>query len=65
MGIDPSSVHSPTFTYVNEYDEKMVHLDMYRLETEQDALYKGIFDIIDDHDHVVIERPKWTEQYVE
>ncbi len=65
LGIDPDLVHSPTFTYMNIYEEKMLHIDMYRLEHPQDLLQKGILDAIDEYEYVVIERPKRTEQYAD
>ncbi len=65
LDIDPDLVHSPTFTYMNIYDEKMLHIDMYRLENPQDLLHKGILDAIDEYEYVVIERPKRTEQYAD
>ncbi len=65
LGIDPDLVHSPTFTYMNIYDEKMLHIDMYRLEKPEDLLQKGILDAIDEYEYVVIERPKRTEQYAD
>lgn len=65
LGIDPDLVHSPTFTYMNTYDNKLLHIDMYRLEQSSDLLYKGLLDAIDEYDHVVIERPKRTEQYAD
>jgi tRNA threonylcarbamoyladenosine biosynthesis protein TsaE len=40
LGIDPDLVHSPTFTYMNVYNEKLLHIDMYRLEHSTDLLHK-------------------------
>jgi tRNA threonylcarbamoyladenosine biosynthesis protein TsaE len=65
LGIDPDQVHSPTFTYINIYDDKLLHIDMYRLEQSEDLTMKGILDVIDEYDHIIIERPKRTEQYVD
>lgn len=63
LDIDPALVHSPTFTYMNIYEEKLLHIDMYRMENPADLLHKWLLDAIDQYDHIVIERPKRTEQY--
>lgn len=65
LGIDPSIVHSPTFTYMNIYEETMLHIDMYRIEHSSDLLHKWLLDAIDEYDHVLIERPRRTEQYAD
>ena len=49
LWIDPEKVQSPTYAYVNIYDDKLLHIDMYRLTT---------FDF----DNVVIEWPKWEDK---
>ena len=33
LWIDPEKVQSPTYAYVNIYDDKLLHIDMYRLST--------------------------------
>ncbi|MBO7095090.1 tRNA (adenosine(37)-N6)-threonylcarbamoyltransferase complex ATPase subunit type 1 TsaE [bacterium] len=38
--MDPKKVQSPTYTYVNVYDDKLLHIDMYRLETFKDLIEK-------------------------
>lgn len=62
LGIDPSKVQSPTYAYLNSYDSKLLHIDMYRLESYDELLQKGILDQFAEHEYIVIERPKWIEQ---
>jgi tRNA A37 threonylcarbamoyladenosine biosynthesis protein TsaE len=50
---------------MNVYNEKLLHIDMYRLEHSTDLLHKWLLDAIDQHDYVVIEWPKRTEQYAD
>lgn len=62
LWIDPKKVQSPTYTYVNVYDDKLLHIDMYRLETFEDLVEKGIMDLINEYEYILIEWPKWTEK---
>lgn len=52
---------SPTFSIVNEYkikDDKLFHMDCYRLETEEEALDIGIEDYLDSGHWNLIEWPE-------
>jgi len=54
-------VHSPTFTLVNEYGGgrlKLLHLDLYRLETPAQILSAGIEEFLSPDGVAVIE---WAE----
>lgn len=55
-------VVSPTFSLVNEYstdsDGKVFHIDLYRLETMEDALQIGIEEYLDSEAFVFIEWPQ-------
>ena len=62
LWIDPKKVQSPTYTYVNVYDGKLLHIDMYRLETFEDLIEKWIMDLINEYEYILIEWPKWTEK---
>ena len=62
LWIDPKKVQSPTYTYVNIYDDKLLHIDMYRLETFEDLIEKWIMDLINEYEYILIEWPKWTEK---
>ncbi|MBR6906992.1 tRNA (adenosine(37)-N6)-threonylcarbamoyltransferase complex ATPase subunit type 1 TsaE [bacterium] len=60
--MNPEKVQSPTYAYVNIYDDKLLHIDMYRLSTYDELIEKGILNQISDFDNVVIERPKWEDE---
>ena len=62
LWIDPEKVQSPTYAYVNIYDDKLLHIDMYRLSAYDELVEKGILNQISDFDNVVIERPKWEDE---
>ena len=62
LWIDPKKVQSPTYTYVNIYDNKLLHIDMYRLETFEDLVEKWIMDLINEYEYILIEWPKWTDK---
>ena len=62
LWIDPNKVQSPTYTYVNVYDETLLHIDMYRLESFEDFLEKGILDLINQYEYILIEWPKWIDK---
>ncbi len=63
LGID-DEVTSPTFTIMNVYEEgrlKLNHLDMYRIENEDDLYELGVEDAISNDAVTVIEWNKLTE----
>ena len=61
LWIDENIVQSPTYAYLNSYDWKILHIDMYRIETEHDIWEKWINDQIANHDYIVIEWPKFID----
>ncbi len=61
--INPEHVTSPTYTYLNEYDTKVLHIDMYRISQSTDLLHKGILDKIENYNNIIIERPKFESDY--
>lgn len=63
LGIDPMIVQSPTYTYLHEYENKLLHIDMYRLELEEEIVQKGILEIIERSSHIIIEWPKFESLY--
>ncbi len=65
LWIDPYKVQSPTYTYFHNYDEKVLHMDMYRLEDKNYFIQKWMLQQIDEFNYVVIERPKFTELYTD
>ncbi len=62
MGINADEVTSPTYTYIQEYDKKLLHIDMYNIKTYDELLHKWILDLIDQYQLIVIEWPKFVEQ---
>ncbi len=55
-------VQSPTYAYLNIYDSKLLHIDMYRIKTYKELIEKGIIDQINEYEHIVIERPKFIDK---
>lgn len=62
LGIDDHLVQSPTYAYINIYEKKLLHIDMYRLESYEDVVQKWILAQMHEHDYIVIERPKFIDQ---
>jgi tRNA threonylcarbamoyladenosine biosynthesis protein TsaE len=70
LWIDWNIVQSPTYAYINIYNNKLLHIDMYRLEKYEDLIEKWILDQINHFDYIVIEWPKfidklWLKNYLE
>ena len=61
---DPEGVTSPTFTLVHEYQgtrRKLYHLDLYRLEREEELLALGLEEMESDPDALVL--VEWGEKF--
>ena len=61
--VDPYLVQSPTYTYVQIYADKILHIDMRRIASEEQFLHLWILELIDSYDYVIIERPKREKHY--
>lgn len=59
------NVKSPTYTYINIYDELLLHWDFYRIETREDFLSMWILEQILEYEYVCIERPKFKDLYLD
>jgi len=59
------NINSPTYTYINNYQNKLLHWDFYRIQNEQDFLNLGILDEIEKFDYVCIEWPKFSHLYID
>jgi tRNA threonylcarbamoyladenosine biosynthesis protein TsaE len=59
--IQPGDVMSPTFTLVREYgkEKKIYHVDLYRLENEEQIFEAGIYEMLSGDDLVIIE---WADR---
>lgn len=70
LWIDENIVQSPTYAYINIYDDKVLHIDMYRIESYEDLIEKWIINEINQYKYIVIEWPKfvdnlWINKYLE
>lgn len=61
---EPNEVSSPTFTLIHEYgtENKVYHIDLYRLETARDVATLGLDDLFDREAIILIE---WGERFPE
>lgn len=62
LWLNENNVQSPTYAYLNVYDGKLLHIDMYRIKEYDDLVEKGIIDQINEHEYIVIERPKFIDR---
>ena len=65
--VDPGS--SPTFSIANTYlsvkGESIVHLDLYRLQSEQEAFDAGIHELLQEPGYCFIEWPERIENWLD
>ncbi|HYP12812.1 MAG TPA: tRNA (adenosine(37)-N6)-threonylcarbamoyltransferase complex ATPase subunit type 1 TsaE [Bryobacteraceae bacterium] len=59
-GISEDEITSPTFTLIHEYAAGIYHLDLYRLETEQEVARLGLDDLLDVNSILLVE---WGERF--
>lgn len=59
---DPDEVSSPTFPLIHEYGDppRLFHVDLYRLDTEQEVLSLGLDEFLDRKALTLIE---WGERF--
>ncbi len=62
LGIDDHLVQSPTYAYLNVYEHKLLHIDMYRIESYDDLVQKWILAQMHEHEYIIIEWPKFIDQ---
>lgn len=62
LWLNKHHVKSPTYAYLNIYEDKLLHIDMYRIQEFSELVEKWIIDQINEHDYIVIERPKFIDQ---
>lgn len=65
LGLDPNQVQSPTYTYIHVYGEKLLHIDMRRIESEQQLCTLWLLDLMNQYAYIVIEWPKREENYAD
>ena len=56
----PEDVSSPTFTLIHEYSPRLYHIDLYRLDREDQVATLGLDEIFDRDAIVLIE---WGERF--
>jgi tRNA threonylcarbamoyladenosine biosynthesis protein TsaE len=56
----PDEVSSPTFTLIHEYSPSVYHIDLYRLDREEQVATLGLDEILDRNAVVLIE---WGERF--
>jgi len=62
LWLNQHHVQSPTYAYLNVYDSKLLHIDMYRIKEYSELVEKWIIDQINEYEHIVIERPKFIDK---
>lgn len=62
LWLNEHHVQSPTYAYLNIYDWKLLHIDMYRIKEYNELVEKWIIDQINEYEHIVIERPKFIDK---
>ena len=62
LGIDEGVVRSPTFVIMHVYEGKsrIYHFDLYRLESEEDLVYIGLYDALEEDGLVAVE---WADLF--
>jgi tRNA threonylcarbamoyladenosine biosynthesis protein TsaE len=64
LGVPVEDVSSPTFTLVHEYrgrKTRLIHLDLYRLEEEQEIEGVGLWEMADAPDALVL--VEWGDKF--
>jgi tRNA threonylcarbamoyladenosine biosynthesis protein TsaE len=59
------NISSPTYTYINNYQNKLLHWDFYRINSEIEFINLWILDEIEDAEYICIEWPKFTHLYAD
>ncbi|MCH9617196.1 MAG: hypothetical protein SP4CHLAM5_10990 [Chlamydiia bacterium] len=60
----PEMISSPTYTYLNIYDDKVAHFDLYRLKSSEEFFGLGFEEYIGSAYIVIIEWPEKILTYL-
>lgn len=60
LGADANEVSSPTFTLIHEYGPRLVHVDLYRLESDREFFTLGLEEYFDRNCIVLVE---WGQKF--
>ncbi len=65
LGLDPAAVTSPTFALVQEHgDGALLHLDLYRIESGEDAARLGLGELLDGDAVALVEWPERAAEWL-
>jgi tRNA threonylcarbamoyladenosine biosynthesis protein TsaE len=53
-----TQVQSPTFTYINAYDDGIYHIDLYRFSETDYARWEAVYEILERAEKVFVEWPE-------
>ena len=57
------NITSPTYTYINNYENKLLHWDFYRIKNEIELLNLWIIEEMEEFEYICIEWPKFSHLY--
>ncbi len=63
LGINPRTIKSPTFTFMNEYPQ-LIHYDLYRLESMDQLTLEQLQENLEHNKMVVVEWPELLEPFI-
>lgn len=63
LNIARIDIQSPTYTYYNVYDNRVLHIDMRRLQEETQLYELGLLEAMEQYPYILIERPKREKVY--
>ncbi len=58
LGLDVDLVHSPTYVYFHEYEDKLIHVDMYRITDVMHITKIWLSEKLEEYKYWCVERPQ-------